>query len=97
MLHPELEHRFAELLAAWRRYQTVRIDPPALIELAEARFMLDQARDRMHTLRSRLAPEPDEMAIADGAAVCPHLDAPSFVTHGFCGCGSRVAPIPAVS
>jgi hypothetical protein len=97
MLHPELERRFEALLAAWRSYHAVRVDPPTLIELAEARFTLDQARDQMHALRSRLAPEPEELAIADGAAVCPHLETPSFVTHGLCGCGTRVAALPAVS
>jgi hypothetical protein len=91
MLHPELETRFRELLVAWRRYQAVRRSPRSLPELADARCALDDARNRMHDLRARLAPEADEATIADTATVCPHLETLSFVLHGLCGCGTRVA------
>jgi hypothetical protein len=97
MLHPELERRFEDLLNAWRVYQGVPRAAGLLRELADARFALDQARTRMHELRSRLAPEADEVAIADTVTVCPHLDSPSFVTHGLCGCGTRIVPVLAVS
>jgi hypothetical protein len=97
MLHPQLEERFDDLLLAWRRYQGVRRSAESLRELADARFALDRARSRMHELRSRLAPEADEMAIAEAVTVCPHLESPSFVRHGLCGCGGRITPVPAVS
>lgn len=91
MLHPRLEARYEDLVEAWLRYQAVRRAPASLRELADARYSLDLARGAMHELRARLAPELDEVTIADTLAVCPDLDAHSLVLHGLCGCGAPVA------
>lgn len=74
-LHFLAEHAFDDLLAVWRRHsdlQHQRSTPIATLGLS--RQALDNARQRMHRLRTALYPTVDERDGIVVTALCPVLD-----------------------
>lgn len=103
-LHYFAETALDDLLTAWRHHDDVRGAERASIEqVGAARTVLDQARDRMHRLRSALYPNADERSVVVLTALCPALDEVVFLSWNHrdarrpgnlrCPCGELV-PAP---
>ncbi len=75
MLHYVVEDAFEDLLAAWRTWQSLSTQPNVpLTRRAEARTVLDKARNRMHRLRTAIHPEADERGQAVERVWCEALE-----------------------
>lgn len=107
-LHFLAEAALDDLLTAWRHYDDVRsVDQPVVADLGPARIQLDQARARMHRLRSVLYPNTDEKQAVLVTALCSvldevvHLNASHRVmgrSNDFtCVCGEVVSVSPVAS
>lgn len=100
MLHPALDDAVDDLLVRWRLLDDARRSGATLPAIAEARWRLEAARDRVHLLRRSLAPELRELEESVSSVRCEVLDETVFLfrSHAddagayICACGGRVSP-----
>lgn len=75
MLHMAVEAAFEDLLATWRAHDSRRRRPGVSVaDLALTRTALDQARRRMHRLRTAIHPESAEFESVVQSIWCETLD-----------------------
>ena len=96
MLSPIYESRLDDLLAAWRYHYDQRKCQASLPELANARRLLDAARDAAWRTRRALNPTEAELAESVASTYCEAIDATVHLftadrcgaTHAYiCLCG----------
>lgn len=75
MLHPILDGALDDLLSAWRCHEELRANfRTSLSQLAASRRRLDDARQRVHFLRSELYPNDTERESVAMLMVCATLE-----------------------
>ena len=101
MLHLAVECAFDDLLATWRAHQSRRAKQNITVsELALSRHALDQARHRIHKLRTTIYPAADEFESIVESVWCETLEAvvhlrsvdrhPTLPGNFACACGHLV-------
>ena len=101
-LHFLADAALDDLLTAWRHYDDARASGQDAVEdLGRARILLDQARARMHRIRSVLYPNTSEQEAVLATVLCATLDEVVHLNashrelgksgHLRCVCGELVA------